>query len=86
MKKINFFIYLSNFYDLKNMLIKFWVFWKFKKIWPCRNKNDLSAGGSQDEDSDSVEYEHEKNWEEQRKFGFANTFKIPDGADAANLS
>ncbi|XP_044511701.1 diacylglycerol kinase 5-like isoform X2 [Mangifera indica] len=54
----------------------------------CRSRsiNDLSADGSPDEESDSVEDEYDEDWEERRKFGSADTFKIPDGVDIAHLS
>ncbi|KAJ0017141.1 hypothetical protein Pint_11742 [Pistacia integerrima] len=50
-----------------------------------RSKNDLSQV-SRDEETDSVEDEYDEDGEEQRKFGAADTFKIPDKVDIAHLS
>lgn len=54
----------------------------------CRSRsiNDLSTASSPDEETDSAEDEYDKDWEERRKFGAADTFKIPDGVDIAQLS
>ncbi|KAJ0081140.1 hypothetical protein Patl1_11950 [Pistacia atlantica] len=38
------------------------------------------------EETDSVEDEYDEDGEEQRKFGAADTFKIPDEVDIAHLS
>ncbi|KAJ0017801.1 hypothetical protein Pint_11760 [Pistacia integerrima] len=54
----------------------------------CRSRsiNDLSPASFPDEETDSVEDESDEDGEEQRKFGAADTFKIPDGVDVAHLS
>ncbi|XP_031273255.1 diacylglycerol kinase 5-like isoform X1 [Pistacia vera] len=54
----------------------------------CRSKsiNDLSPASFPDEETDSVEDEYDEDGEEQRKFGAADTFKIPDEIDIAHLS
>ena len=59
---------------------------------PCRSKsvNDLSlpspAHNSHGDDKDAVE-EDEDEWEDgRRKFGAADTFKLPDEIDIAHLS
>ncbi|KAJ0017502.1 hypothetical protein Pint_11738 [Pistacia integerrima] len=51
-----------------------------------RSINDLSPASFPNEEADSVEDEFDKDGEEQRKFGAADTFKIPDGVDIAHLS
>ncbi|KAJ0081145.1 hypothetical protein Patl1_11956 [Pistacia atlantica] len=44
-----------------------------------RSINDLYLCRFPDEETDSVEDEYDEDGEEQRKFGAADTFKIPDG-------
>ncbi|GKV15850.1 hypothetical protein SLEP1_g26594 [Rubroshorea leprosula] len=55
----------------------------------CRSKSVLDPSlppGTQEEDEDSEEDSHLEDSEERRKFGAAETFKLPDCIDIAHLS
>lgn len=57
---------------------------------PCcrsRSINDAPSPASIiDEDCESIEDESSEDWEERRKFGAADTFKIPEEVDITQLS
>ncbi|KAJ4726218.1 Diacylglycerol kinase [Melia azedarach] len=54
----------------------------------CRSRsiNDPSPVSYPDEDYDSNEDESAEDWEERRKFGAADTFRVPEGVEIAHLS
>ncbi|KAJ7981679.1 diacylglycerol kinase [Quillaja saponaria] len=53
----------------------------------AKSINDPSSPASiHDEDDDSNDEESPENWEEKRKFGAADTFRLPDGIDIAHFS
>ncbi|XP_043689780.1 diacylglycerol kinase 5 [Telopea speciosissima] len=55
----------------------------------CRSKSfqdPISHSGHHDEEGDSNEDDSEEDTEERRKFGAADTFRLPDGVDISHLS